>query len=146
MKNLIIYISVLFLFAGCALQNQVSLLLPTEEKVVQKENKNITVKKVKKKKRVSNCKKDFTEVSIKTYRESNRNYYFDISSFEGRRDRISLRILNPHKFKTKEFKKCFISPAAWLMITQPERFEFYIDKEGDFKYNIKGTSKNLYSP
>jgi len=137
MKNIIIYIMLLFFFAGCALQDQMNLILPKEEKVVQQKQKS--KKRVVKKKRVSdtNCKKDFTEVSIKTYREKNRNYYFDISSFEGRRDRIPLKIYNFSRFETKEFKKCFISPAAWLMITQPERFEFYIDKEGDFKYNIK---------
>ena len=140
MKNLIVYISILFLFLGCALQDQVNLLLPKEDRVIVKNNQEHSVEKEKRRDLKTNCKKDFTEVTIDTYQENSGRYFFDISSFEGRRDRIPLNVYRKNKFKPEEFKKCFISPAAWLIITQPERFEFFIDKDGDFRYKTANNS------
>ncbi len=121
--KLITYITILTIFlTGC--QN---VTLPKINKIFNK-NANQKEKQM--------CKKNFTLMKIELYKEKDK-YFVDLSSKEGSKKHIPLKVLDKANFKAKKQEKCFISPAAWLMITQPKRFEFYLNTHGDFKYRVK---------
>ncbi len=82
------------------------------------------------------CKENFTLMNINLYK-GKEGYFADLSSYEGEKKHIPLKVLSKEKFKNKKTSQCFISPAAWLMITQPKRFEFYTDTKGNFRYKVK---------
>ncbi len=120
--KLITYITILIIFlTGC--QN---VTLPKINKIFNKNEKQ--EKKI--------CKKNFTLMKIELYKEK-KGYFVNLSSKEGSKKHIPITVLDKENFKPNEQKKCFISPAAWLMITQPKRFEFYLNTHGDFKYRVK---------
>ncbi|GEM_PF-4008369 len=121
--KLITYTIILIIFlTGC--QN---ITLPKINKIFYKKTK-LQKEKI--------CKKNFTLMQIELYKEKNK-YFVDLSSKEGSKKHIPLKVLDRANFKAKKQEKCFISPAAWLMITQPKRFEFYLNTHGDFKYRVK---------
>jgi len=113
-------------FTGCQNVN-----LPNVSKFFKKENPKTPRKTAK----INPCQKDFTLMNIHLYK-TNKGYFVDLSSHEGSKKHIPLKVLNKEEFKETYSSQCFISPAAWLMITQPKRFLFYSDTPGVLQYKV----------
>jgi len=119
MRNIFFIFLTAALFNGCAV-NQIENIFQKKEQKTQTATQR--------------CEKDFTAVTITAYREGNK-YFADIKTLDGEKKHLPLIVMNKN-FKKRIYEECFISPAAWLMITQPTRFRFFIDKNEIFQYKM----------
>ncbi len=119
MKKTFFTLTIILLLGGCAV-NQIPNMFQKEKVETKQENPK--------------CEKDFTAVTITAYKEG-KNYFADLKTIDGERKHLPLKVTNQN-FKKRIYEECFISPAAWLMVTQPDRFKFFIDKNDIFQYKM----------
>ncbi len=123
MKNALLTVFLSIFLGGCAVSQ-----LPNVFKEEKKENETAQ------KPRSLKCNENFTALTITAYKEGGK-YFADLKSPDGERKHLPLKVKNGN-FKKRIYEECFIAPAAWLMVTQPGRFKFFIDKNGIFQYEM----------